>query len=123
MHRPFTDWNRVERRCEPDTVENRIYASLRRLIGLRKQVPALADGAMQVVDAGNGHVFAYVRQSGEGRVLALCNFSEHEQHVSANVIRSNGLSYDFSDLVTGVDLALQEQLVLGPYHFAWLVAK
>ena len=62
-----------------------------------KATPALADGAMHVIDPGNGHVFGYVRQSGQGRVLALCNFSEQEQRVAANVIRANGLSYPFLD--------------------------
>ncbi len=123
VHRPFTDWDRVERRCEPGTIENRIYAALQRLTAVRKDTPALADGAMQVVDPGNGHVFAYVRQSGQGRLLALCNFSEREQPVAANTVRANGLSYEFGDLVTGQDVALREELVLAPYQFMWLAAK
>ncbi len=123
VHRPFTDWDHVARRSEPGTVEHRIYAALHRLIGLRKQTPALADGGMQVIDPGNGHIFAYVRQSADGRVLVLCNFSEHEQRVATNTIRANGLSYDFTDLVSDEKLALQDQLVLAPYQFLWLVAK
>ena len=78
---------------------------------------------MQVVDPGNGHVFAYVRQGGEGRVLVLCNFSEHEQRVAANTVRASGLSYTFRDLVSGEDVALQDELLLAPYQFVWLIAK
>ena len=78
---------------------------------------------MQVIDPGNGHVFGYVRQSGEGRVLVLCNFGEQEQRVATNVVRANGLSYDFCDLVTGEDVALHDQIVLAPYRFMWLVAR
>ena len=87
VHRLFADWDRVGRRKDPGTVENRIYDSLQRLIALRKGTPALAGGAMQVIDPGNRHVFGYVRQSGEGRVLVLCNFAEQEQRVAANVVR------------------------------------
>ena len=78
---------------------------------------------MQVVDPGNGHVFAYVRQGGEDRVLVLCNFSEHEQRVAANVVRASGLGYTFRDLVTGDDVELEEELLLAPYQFAWLIAR
>ena len=34
----------------------------------------LADGAMQVIDPGNGHVFGYVRQSGGGRRAGAVQF-------------------------------------------------
>lgn len=122
VHRPFTDWDHMARRNQPGTTENRICCALERLIKLRKGTPALADGAMQVIDPGNSHVFGYVRQSGGGRVLVLCNFSEREQKVTANAVRANGLSYDFRDLVAGEDLVLQEHLLLAPYQFMWLTA-
>jgi amylosucrase len=122
VHRPFADWARAERRCEPGTVEHRIFSALRRLIDLRKATPALADGNMQVIDAGNGHVFGYVRQGGDGRVLVLCNFSEREQPIAANVVRANGLSYIFRDLVSGEPIELAEELTLTPYQHLWLVA-
>jgi amylosucrase len=123
VHRPFTDWEHVDKRKEPGTVEDRIFGAIARLIRLRKATRALSDSAMQVIDPGNGHVFGYVRQSDQGRVLVLCNFSEHEQHVAANTVRANGLSYDFTDLVTGEEVVLHEQLVLAPYRFVWLVAR
>jgi amylosucrase len=122
VHRPFTDWERIGRRVEPGCVEHSIYSRMQRLIQLRKQTPALADGNMQVIDTGNGHVFGYARQGGDGRVLALCNFSEHEQRVAANTVRANGLSYSFRDLVSGERLELAEELTLAPYQHLWLVA-
>jgi len=123
VHRPFTDWSRVDQRRDSGSLPGRIYGRLHRLIEVRRANAALAGGNMQVVDPGNSHVFAYVRQGGEDRVLILCNFSEHEQRVAANVVRASGLSYTFRDLVTGDDVELKEELLLAPYQFAWLVAK
>jgi amylosucrase len=122
VHRPFTDWMRAERRREPGTAEHRIYSALRRLVDLRKETAALADGNMQVIDTANGHVFGYVRQGGDGRVLVLCNFSEREQQIAANTVRANGLSYAFRDLVSGDRVELGQELTLAPYQHLWLVA-
>ena len=77
---------------------------------------------MLVLDSGNPHVFCYVRQNGGARVLALANFSEGEQRIAANALRLYGLSYSFTDLVTGQRIALENNLVLEPYRFVWLMA-
>ncbi len=123
VHRPFTDWARVAQRYESGSIPGRIFGRLRHLIEVRKENAAFAGGNMQVVDPGNGHVFAYVRQGGEGRVLVLCNFSEHEQRVAANTVRASGLSYSFRDLVSREDLELKDELLLAPYQFVWLIAR
>ena len=123
VHRPFTNWSRVDQRRDAGSIPGRIYGRLHRLIEVRTASAAFAGGNMQVVDPGNGHVFAYVRQGGEDRVLVLCNFSEYEQRVAANFVRASGLSYTFRDLVTGDDVELKEELLLAPYQFVWLIAE
>lgn len=122
VHRPFTDWDKMALRDEAGTPEARIYGELRRLITVRKTHPVFAGGDMAVVNAGNDHVFAYVRQGQAGRVLALANFSEHEQKVAANMVRAHGLGYTFHDLATDTRLELGDDLVLAPYRFLWLIA-
>lgn len=122
VHRPFTDWDKMALRDEAGTPEARIYGELRRLITVRKTHPVFAGGDMAVVNAGNDHVFAYVRQGQAGRVLALANFSEHEQKVAANMVRAHGLGYTFHDLATDTRLELGDELVLAPYRFLWLIA-
>ncbi len=122
VHRPFTDWDKMALRDEAGTPEARIYGELRRLIAVRKGHRALAGGDMAVVDAGNPHVFAYVRQGPAGRVLVLANFSEHEQKLAPNIIRAHGLGYTFHDLASGDPVELAGDLVLAPYRFLWLVA-
>lgn len=123
VHRPFADWARSARRERPGTIEHQVYSGLRRLIAARRETPAFADGQMAVVDAGNPHVFVYLRQHAGARLLVLANFSEGEQTVAANTVRNHGLSYAFRDLVSGQAIALRDDLTLAPYQFVWLEAS
>jgi amylosucrase len=121
VHRPFTDWEgRMARRNDPQTVEGRIFGELRRLIALRKEHAALADGEMDVIPTNNDHVFGYVRRFQGQRVLVLANFAEEEQIIAANEIRLQGLGYAFTDLVSGRTITVAEDLRLEPYQFVWL---
>jgi glycosidase len=121
VHRPFADWEgRLARRHDPNTVEGRIYGELRRLIELRQQHAALANGEMEVIPTHNDHVFGYVRRYQGQRLLVLANFTEQEQTIAANEIRLHGLSYAFTDLVSGQQVSLGQDLQLAPYQFVWL---
>jgi amylosucrase len=122
VHRPYADWAKIARRHEPDALQARVYAALRRLIVVRKETPAFAGEDMSVVDAGNPHVFAYLRQNSGARILILANFSERDQQVAANTIRNHGLSYSFQDLARGGTIELGADLLLEPYQFVWLAA-
>jgi amylosucrase len=123
VHRPFADWEKIERRNVPHTLEAEVYGGLRRLIAVRKATAAFAGGDMAVVDADNPHVFGYVRQNDKGRILALLNMTEREQRVAANTVRNHGLSYHFRDLVSGDTMTFGADLALGPYQFVWLMAE
>jgi glycosidase len=123
VHRPFTDWVKMARRHDPATVEGRLFGELCRLIGIRKAHPAFAGHDTTIIDPGNPHVFGYVHQHGGERILALCNFSEYPQRVSANEVRLYGLGYTFTDLVGGGTVTLSEDVALDPYRFVWLVAQ
>jgi len=77
-----------------------------------------------VIDPGNGHVFGYIRHHEGAQVLVLANFSEREQQIAANTIRTYGLSYAFQNLATGEAMTIgnDEPLILEPYQFVWLAA-
>ncbi len=122
VHRPSADWEKYARRQDEDSVEGQIYSRLQRLIRLRQGNPAFGGGETEIIDAGNPHVFGYVRQYEGQRVLVLANFIEHEQRVGANELRLHGLSYRFVDLVSGAERTSDRDLVLGPYEFVWLKA-
>ncbi len=122
VHRPALDWpGHMALRSDPQTVQGRIYTALRRLIELRRQHAALADGEMETMRTGNNHVFGYVRHHRGERLLVLANFTEQEQVVAANEIRLHGLNYAFADLVGGQTISLNQDVRLEPYQFVWLV--
>ena len=129
VHRPATDWQKMERRHDTTTIEGRIYHALCHLIQVRKATPAFGGNQMAVINPGNDHVFAYVRtvhdqadsQPGGQRVLVAANFTENPQPVAANELRLYGLDYRFRDLISDKDIVLgEEPLVLEPYQVIWL---
>jgi amylosucrase len=121
VHRPATDWQKMARRSDPASIEGRLFQGLARLIALRKNTPALADGDLQVITTDNPHVLGYVRSAGEQRVLVFANFSEQAQSVPANLLRLYGLTYQFTELVSGQALRFGD-LALEPFGFVCLGA-
>jgi glycosidase len=130
VHRPAADWDKVAMRGDEGTIEGQVYGRLCSLIKVRQDAPAFAGGETEIVDTGNPHVFGYARQDAahsdvgdvSRRVLVLANFVESEQRIKANELRLHGLSYAFTDLVTGEHITSDEDLVLMPYQFVWLKA-
>jgi glycosidase len=120
VHRPRMDWQRAAQRTGASTIAGRIFQPLQRLIALRQRVPAFSGPEAEIVETGNDHIFGYVRECGGTRVLVLANFSESEQTICANLLRTKGLSETFLNLVTHDDVTALKDLVLGPYQFAWL---
>jgi len=122
VHRPAADWQRMQRRSDPQTIEGRVYQGLRRLITLRKNCPAVADGLLQGMDTGSSRVLGYLRVHTGGQALVLANFSEQEQVIPANLLRLYGLSYHFTDLVTGAELPPGD-LTLDAFQFVCLMGE
>ncbi|MDR3572756.1 MAG: alpha-amylase family protein [Anaerolineaceae bacterium] len=114
VHRPKTDWSRVEKRLDPQTIEGRIFAGLQSLIAIRKKNDVFSDGEVQMVDCGS-HVLGFMRTNQAKRVLVLANFCEKDQVVQANLLRIYGLGYKFRDLVSKKIVHLKE-LTIKPYQ-------
>jgi amylosucrase len=120
VHRPPMDWRRAELRHNPETAVGRIYAGLRRLIALRQENQALYDGAMEVVDTGNPHLFGFVRHHGGRRLLVLGNFSEASQPLDDDRLRVYGPGYRFQELISGRTVTAAGALTLAGYELLWL---
>ncbi|NOY97709.1 MAG: amylosucrase [Chloroflexi bacterium] len=120
VHRITTDWAQMERRRDPNTIEGRIYQGMKRIIHLRKTIPALGGNTLQVINTDNPHVLGYKRTHKGETILALANFSEHKQTVSANLLRMYGTAYEFVDQLTGETLHAGNDLTLHPYRLLLL---
>ncbi len=88
VHRPKMKLEWLEAGIKDEGERNRIYESIRRLIELRKQEPALAGMNMELIPLESSHVLGYLRQSGGSRLVVLANFSEHEESVEGNRLRT-----------------------------------
>ena len=62
-------------------------------------------------------------ERGTQQCLVRVFIIEADQRISANELRLHGLSYGFTDLVTGEQITSDADLTLGPYRFVWLKAE
>ncbi|MCX7976192.1 MAG: alpha-amylase family glycosyl hydrolase [Bellilinea sp.] len=120
VHRPYADWEKYKRRFDETTLEGRLYSRLRKLIEQRKTIAAFGGAETEILSLRSKHIFAYVRQRLNERVLVICNFSEQPQIIDGNEIRLHGLGYHFVDLVSGQPYSTTNSLMLEPYQFVWL---
>jgi amylosucrase len=127
MHRPAMNWRLAELRHDLKSVTGRIFHELRHLIATRKNVPQLHGQASTTpLWAANQHVFAFMRSHpASGKLLALCNFSDVPQYVSASLLWDNGLWGQVRDVShpdsPPLDLS-HDQIRLNPYQFRWLTS-
>jgi glycosidase len=115
-HRPPADWDAYARRNDPDTVEGRVFRSLKDLIALRKEQPVFAGGELEIIPTENVHVLGYARLHNGERAAVFANFSESEQVLSARVIEQNNLSGK-ARLFGDSNISASGELLLGPLEF------
>ena len=116
VHRKAADPQKFACRTDPSTVEGRIYLGLRKLIDLRKELPAFSGQDLQVINTGSPSLLGYVRSHENQRVMVFANFSEDEQVLTTNLLRLYGMSYTVQDLLRDKQLPAGD-VGLGPYEF------
>jgi amylosucrase len=129
-HRPKIDWDRAERRNLPETVEYRIFSSLKKMIAVRKEIPAFADfNNRELLEVSNDHLFVFSRfdyTSTSGSVYVVANFDTSPQYLDLGELgsvggRGRGV---LKDLYSGESPALfKNQLVIPPLSFYWLTEE
>lgn len=126
-HRPQLNWKKIEKRKEAGTVEYRIFNALKRLIAIRKEIPAFADkNNREILDTNNPHLLAFSRfdQTGANvRVLAISNFSDVDQTLDTASFRQKGFFQfeDVKDLASGETFTLSSNIMTIPaLSFYWL---
>lgn len=127
IHRPKIDWLKAEKRNEHGSVEQRIFDGLKKLIAVRKTIPAFADfNNRELLDVGNDHLFAFMRSHPEWNgdaVLVVANFDARPQHLDLiDLGNRNQFQYaQLQDMASGETPAMfGNQLVIPPYRFYWL---
>ena len=90
VHRPIIDWQKLERRFETGTVENRIFEGLRHLIAVRKEIDVFADfNNRSLIETDNPHLFVFERydlHQSRHSVLVVANFHPEPQHLDMSQV-------------------------------------
>jgi amylosucrase len=127
MHRPIIDWEKAELRLQRGSVEQRIFDGLKKIIDVRKGIPAFADfNNRELIDVGNPHLFVFWRTDyllPTGSVLVVANFDDSPQYMELSALGNRGMfGYgNLHDHYSGESPRLfKDQLVVPPYHFYWL---
>jgi amylosucrase len=122
MHRPVMDWEAASRRHDPESVEGRLWAGLRRLIAARRATRAIhVQGVTEPLFTGNDHVFGLCREQAGEALLMVANFTADPQPMSLAVARDRGFEPtpaaaepDGRGLESSDDF-----VVLAPYQHLW----
>lgn len=127
IHRPQIDWERAELRHKRGTPEQRIFDGLKKMIAVRKTIPAFADyNNRDLMDTGNPHLFVFMRSHpllNGSDVLVVGNFDSSPQSLTLSELgaRCNFDSANLHDLCSGeTPRMFNDQLVVPPHRFYWL---
>ncbi len=121
VHRPRMDWAQAATRHDGQSPASRTYLGLRQILARRRATAAL-HGAVptEVLDAGNGAVFAFRRAAPVEALICLFNFSESWQTVPGDWLRRKGAAR-FHDALSDQPVHLHDDhLALPPYGRVWL---
>ena len=127
LHRPRIDWDRVARRHQRGSVEQRLFDGLRKMIAVRKTIPAFADfNNRELLEIDNPHLFAFLRTHPEMRadvVLVVANFDVKPRYLDLANLGNRGLFQygQARDLHSGETPGIfNGRLVVPPCRFYWL---
>jgi maltose alpha-D-glucosyltransferase/alpha-amylase len=90
------------------------------MIGLRKQLPAVALGSWELVDTGSENTLAILYTLESTKVLIVHNFSDHDQRVK---IKATHEDHEWKDAITSETVDRTLVMNLPRYGYRWLVLK
>ncbi len=127
VHRPTIDWDRAGQRQQSGTIEHRVFTALKKMIAVRKEIPAFADfNSRELHEVSNPHLLVFShfdhRQT-SSKVVVVANFDGAPQYLDLEELRSAGLTglREIRDLATGESPpVLDGRLEIQAYGFHWL---
>lgn len=118
VHRPHYPADRYEKRHDPATPEGAVFEGLRKMISVRSGTPEFAGTRLDHFNTNNRGVLGYQRPGDGTHILALANFSDGHQTITAQTL--SGYADEAIDILTGNPRGLSGGLTLRPQEFAWL---
>ncbi len=122
MHRPMIDWKKNTLKDKKGTIENQIFAGTKKLLSIRKKLPAVADYSnLTWITPHNIHVASFIRHTDEQQIFCLFNFSNKEAFVTWYAFKENGYAPKrLHDHWTEINFDVRnddEFLIIEPYGF------
>ncbi len=122
MHRPKINWEKNKLREADGTVENQIFSGTKKLLKIRKKLPAIEDNSNLIwMTPHNVHVAGFIRYKKDQHIFCLFNFSNAPAFLTWYAFKENGLApknlYDHrtkENYTVGKD---DEYLIIEPYGF------
>ena len=101
--------------------EYSILSWMRRMLGLRKQLPVFGRGTIEFLPAQNRKALIYIRQLGDETMLCVANLSRSVQPVEIDLSRFKGMiPIEMLGLTEFPRIGdLPYFLTIGPYAFYW----
>jgi maltose alpha-D-glucosyltransferase/alpha-amylase len=99
--------------------KNSLFQSIRRMVNIRKQHPALGRGAMEWVITDNPSFAVYTRRYHDDDLLIINNLGSTAQSISLPF----ELHGDYVDLISNEVQTIGSLVTLQPYTYLWLKRK
>ena len=119
-HRAKRRWEARDDLADQDTLEWRFFREMVKLFRLRKEIPAFQNGGMEIISTGNPHLFGYIREFENQRILVINNFSDNPQKMDTAIFEIDGPKGDVVNLLSGEVVPIQGGLMVGNYSAVWL---
>lgn len=104
----YVDINVEKCLSEPES----IFYYYQKLISLRKEYPIITEGDYQLILPEDAHIFAYLREFKQEKLLVICNFTDQLQNVEIDCEMNNSLLLISNDEPT----EFKKQMCLRPYE-------
>ncbi|PSJ18307.1 amylosucrase [Nitrosomonas supralitoralis] len=128
-HRPKMNWEDAMQRTQPGTVQYSIFNGIKKMISVRKEIPAFADrNNREVLNVDNPHLFVFSRFdqfNSNSRVLVVGNFDDEVQFLKLPPLQQMGFfQYEsIKDLLSGETLHVTDESLMFPARsIYWLQA-
>lgn len=129
-HRPRIDWEIAEQRHQTGSIEQRIFNAIKKMISVRKEIPAFADfNNRELIRTENPHLMVFSRFNlsvPTGGVLVVVNFDASPQplELSSPHIKKELAFGHAVDLISGdVPEIKDDAMIIPPYQYYWLASK